>query len=67
MFLLIEVDNIQTQEWKGTIKDDDMANDKIEFFYWLLVHDKSITPLPAVRVTLKTMKHKQTLRASAYN
>ena len=43
---------------------DDSANDKIEFIYRLLVHDKLITPLPHAQLSLAGMKHKLALWAS---
>ena len=53
-------------ENRGVVKfdPDDSANDKIEFIYRLLVHDKLITPLPKEQVSLPTMKHKLALWAS---
>ena len=42
----------------------DSANDKIEFIYRLLVHDKLITPLPNEQLSLSGMKHKLALWAS---
>ena len=42
----------------------DSANDKIEFIYRLLVHDKLITPLPNDQLSLANMKHKLALWAS---
>jgi len=53
-------------ENRGVVKFDntDSANDKIEFIYRLLVHDKLITPLPNERLSLSSMKHKLALWAS---
>jgi hypothetical protein len=42
----------------------DSANDKVEFIYRLLVHDKLITPLPSEQLSLSSMKHKLALWAS---
>lgn len=42
----------------------DSANEKIEFIYRLLVHDKLITPLPNEQLSLTGMKHKLALWAS---
>ena len=44
--------------------ETDSANDKIEFIYRLLVHDKLITPLPNEQLSLSAMKHKLALWAS---
>lgn len=53
-------------ENRGVVKFDgsDSANDKIEFIYRLLVHDKLITPLPSEQLSLTTMKHKLAIWAS---
>jgi hypothetical protein len=42
----------------------DSANDKAEYLYKLLVHDKLIVPLPQEQVSMVTMKHKLALWAS---
>lgn len=42
----------------------DSANDKIEYLYKLLVHDKLIVPLPLEQVSMLSMKHKLALWAS---
>jgi hypothetical protein len=36
----------------------DSANEKIEYIYRLLVHDKIIQPLPADQVSQKAMRHR---------
>ncbi len=53
-------------ENRGVVKFDatDSANDKIEYIYRLLVHDKLITPLPNEKLSLPAMKHKLALWAS---
>lgn len=53
-------------ENRGVVKFDatDSANDKVEFIYRLLVHDKLITPLPQEQVSPAGMKHKLALWAS---
>ncbi|MEM7357627.1 MAG: DUF5062 family protein [Pseudomonadota bacterium] len=53
-------------ENRGVVKfeETDSANDKIEFIYRLLVHDKLITPLPQEQLSLMAMKHKLALWAS---
>lgn len=53
-------------EKRGVVKFEatDSANDKIEYIYRLLVHDKIIQPLPQDKVSLITMKHKIALWAS---
>ena len=53
-------------ENRGVVKFDanDSANDKVEFIYRLLVHDKLITPLPAEQLSNSAMKHKLAIWAS---
>jgi hypothetical protein len=45
----------------------DSANEKIEYLYRLLVHDKLITPLPNEQLSLPSMKHKLSLWAAKLN
>jgi len=53
-------------ENRGVVKfeETDSANEKIEYLYRLLVHDKMIVPLPQDQVSQLTMKHKLALWAS---
>jgi len=53
-------------ENRGVVKFEatDSANDKIEYIYRLLVHDKLITPLPNEKLSLPAMKHKLAIWAS---
>jgi len=53
-------------ENRGVVKFDqaDSANDKVEFIYRLLVHDKLITALPNEQLSLSSMKHKLAIWAS---
>lgn len=44
-------------EWEPT----DSAQEKIEYIYRLLVHDKKIQPLPEEQVSQKSMRHKLAL------
>ena len=57
---------MQYGENRGVVKFEatDSANDKIEYLYRLLVHDKMIVPLPQDQVSMVTMKHKLALWAS---
>ena len=41
-------------EWEPTYA----ANEKLEYIYRLLVHDKEIIPLPKDQLTLPNMKHR---------
>lgn len=47
-------------EKRGVVKFDvtDSANEKIEYLYRLLVHDKLIQPLAKDQLSLPNMKHK---------
>jgi hypothetical protein len=53
-------------ENRGVVKFEatDSANDKIEYLYRLLVHDKMIVPLAPDQLSMLTMKHKLALWAS---
>ena len=53
-------------EKRGVVKFEatDSANDKIEYIYRLLVHDKIIQPLPQDQISMITMKHKIALWAA---
>ncbi|HAU69205.1 MAG: DUF5062 family protein [Arenicella sp.] len=50
-------------ESKGVVKFEatDSAEDKTEYVYRLLVHDKIITPLPREQESLPNMRHKLAL------
>ena len=50
-------------EKRGVAKFEatDSMNDKIEYIYKLLVHDKLIQPLANDQISLKSMKHKLAL------
>jgi hypothetical protein len=47
-------------EWEAT----DSANEKLEYIYRLLVHDKLITPIPEDQVSQKAIRHKLAIWAS---
>jgi len=53
-------------ENRGVVKFDpsDSADQKIEYIYRLLVHDKLITPLPPEQLSMASMKRKLALWAS---
>ena len=53
-------------EARGVVEFEatDSANDKIEYIYRLLVHDKLIQPLPQDQLSQVSMKHKLALWAS---
>ena len=53
-------------ESRGVVEFEatDSANEKVEYLYRLLVHDKVIQPIPEDQVSLVTMKHKLAIWAS---
>ena len=57
---------IKYGEQRGVVEFEatDSANEKIEYIYRLLVHDKVIQPLPEDQVSQITMKHKLAIWAS---
>ena len=53
-------------EKRGVVEFEatDSANDKLEYIYRLLVHDKLILPLPAEQVSQKAIRHRLAIWAS---
>ena len=53
-------------EDRGVVKFEptDSANEKIEYIYRLLVHDKVIQPLPEDQVSQQSMRHRLALWVS---
>jgi hypothetical protein len=53
-------------EKRGAVEFEatDSVNDKLEYIYRLLVHDKLLQPLPADQVSQKSIRHKLALWAS---
>lgn len=53
-------------EKRGVVEFEptDSANEKLEYIYRLLTHDKLITPVPENQVSQKTIRHKLALWAS---
>lgn len=51
---------IEYAEGRGVVEFEptDSANEKVEFIYRLLVHDKKIQPLAKLDVSQKAMRHK---------
>jgi len=47
-------------EWEPT----DSANEKLEYIYRLLVHDKLLTPIPEDQVSQQSIRHKLAIWAS---
>jgi len=53
-------------EERGAVEFEatDSAEQKIEYIYRLLVHDKIIQPIPEDQISQKTMRHKLAIWAS---
>ena len=57
---------VEYGETRGVVEFEptDSANEKIEYIYRLLVHDKVIQPLPENQVSQKAMRHRLAIWAS---
>ena len=55
-------------EKRGVVEfeDTDSANDKLEYIYRLLVHDKIIQPLPPELLSQKAIRHRLAMWASKH-
>ncbi len=53
-------------EKRGVVEFEptDSANEKIEYIYRLLVHDKIIQPIPNDQISIQSMRHKLAIWAS---
>ncbi len=60
------VEGMKYGENRGVVEFEptDSANEKIQYIYRLLVHDKIIQPIPEDQVSQKSMKHKLAIWAS---
>jgi len=60
------VEGVKYGEKRGVVefKPTDSANEKIEYIYRLLVHDKVIQPIPEDQISQKSMMHKLAIWAS---
>lgn len=60
------VEGVKYGEKRGVVEFEptDSANEKIEYIYRLLVHDKVIQPIPEEQISQKTMRHKLAIWAS---
>ncbi len=60
------VEGVKYAEGRGVVEFEatDSANEKIEYIYRLLVHDKVIQPVPEDQISQLTMKHKLAIWAS---
>lgn len=59
-------EGIKYGEGRGVVEFEptDSANDKVEYIYRLLVHDKVIQPIPENQVSIKVIRHKLAIWAS---
>jgi len=59
-------EGIKYGEGRGVVEFEptDSANDKVEYIYRLLVHDKVIQPIPEDQVSIKAIRHKLAIWAS---
>jgi hypothetical protein len=53
-------------ESRGVVEFEatDSANEKLEYIYRLLVHDKVITPIPEDQISQKSIRHRLAMWAS---
>lgn len=60
------IEGVKYGEGRGVVEFEptDSANEKIEYIYRLLVHDKVIQPIPEDQVSQKSMQHKLAIWAS---
>jgi len=60
------IEGIRYGEKRGVVEFEptDSANEKIEYIYRLLVHDKLIQPIPQDQISQKSMMHKLAIWAS---
>lgn len=59
-------EGVKYGENRGVVEFEptDSADEKIEYIYRLLVHDKVIQPIPEDQVSQKAMRHKLAIWAS---
>ena len=60
------IEGVKYGEKRGVVEFEptDSANEKIEYIYRLLVHDKIIQPIPQDQISQKSMMHKLAIWAS---
>ena len=60
------LEGVKYGESRGVVEFEatDSLNDKVEYIYRLLVHDKVIQPIPEDQVSQLSMKHKLAIWAS---
>jgi hypothetical protein len=57
---------VEYGEKRGAVEFEatDSANEKLEYIYRLLVHDKLIIPITEIEISQKTIRHKLAIWAS---
>ena len=60
------IEGVKYGEKRGVVEFEptDSANEKVEYIYRLLVHDKVMQPIPEDQVSQKSMRHKLAIWAS---
>lgn len=60
------IEGVKYGEGRGVVEFEptDSLNEKVEYIYRLLVHDKVIQPVPEDQVSQLSMKHKLAIWAS---
>jgi len=60
------VEGVKYGEGRGVVEFEptDSANEKVEYIYRLLVHDKVIQPIPEDQISQQAMRHKIAIWAS---
>ena len=60
---------VEYGEKRGAVEFEatDSANEKLEYIYRLLIHDKLISPIPEIDISQKTIRHKLAMWAAKQN
>jgi len=60
------IEGVKYGEKRGVVEFEgtDSANEKVEYIYRLLIHDKVIQPIPEDQISQKSMRHKLAIWAS---
>ena len=60
------IEGVKYGEGRGVVEFEatDSANEKVEYIYRLLIHDKVIQPIPEDQISQKSMRHKLAIWAS---
>ena len=60
------LEGVSYGEKRGVVEFEatDSADEKVQYIYRLLVHDKVIQPIPEIEISQKSMRHKLAIWAS---